>query len=286
MATVHLTDEQWGFIEPLLPPPARTGRPRADDRMASAQTLGRGRHLGAHLAGSTGRPGRARPTRLVQGFPGWLVRAREARRRIRRIDEEGQGDEMDAGGRRQWPAARVSLGQCQPRGGAAGSADPGHDHSRSPAWPPQAATREAGGGPRICSSRVSPGSTPPRHPHVHSTQAASGDVEGQARTPGGCPPGRLSDAVHCGAELRLVGQLPAAADPLGAPVRRLPERIRFRSHAAVCAPSDCPRVPDPVELIRARAVYAARSVPPRWSTTCSGTRQPTRGAPASSAPRR
>lgn len=55
---------------------------------------------------------------------------------------------------------------------------------------------------------------------------------------------------------------------------------------AVCAPSDCPRVPDPVELIRARAVYAARSVPPRWSTTCSGTRQPTRGAPASSAPRR
>jgi transposase len=32
MATVHLTDEQWAFIQPLLPPPARTGRPRADDR--------------------------------------------------------------------------------------------------------------------------------------------------------------------------------------------------------------------------------------------------------------
>src|SRR5215469_2007565 len=32
MATVHMTDEQWAFIEPLLPPPARTGRPRADDR--------------------------------------------------------------------------------------------------------------------------------------------------------------------------------------------------------------------------------------------------------------
>lgn len=31
MATVHLTDEQWGFIQPLLPPPARPGRPRADD---------------------------------------------------------------------------------------------------------------------------------------------------------------------------------------------------------------------------------------------------------------
>lgn len=32
MATVHLTDGQWTFIQPLLPPPARTGRPRADDR--------------------------------------------------------------------------------------------------------------------------------------------------------------------------------------------------------------------------------------------------------------
>jgi len=29
----ELTDEQWEFIEPLLPRKARTGRPRADDRM-------------------------------------------------------------------------------------------------------------------------------------------------------------------------------------------------------------------------------------------------------------
>nr|WP_243029003.1 IS5 family transposase [Thermus albus] len=28
----ELRDEQWAFIEPLLPPKARTGRPRADDR--------------------------------------------------------------------------------------------------------------------------------------------------------------------------------------------------------------------------------------------------------------
>ena len=28
----ELTDEQWGFIEPLLPPKAKMGRPRADDR--------------------------------------------------------------------------------------------------------------------------------------------------------------------------------------------------------------------------------------------------------------
>lgn len=28
----ELTDEQWAVLAPLLPPPARTGRPRADDR--------------------------------------------------------------------------------------------------------------------------------------------------------------------------------------------------------------------------------------------------------------
>jgi transposase len=32
MANVHLTDRQWAFIQPLLPPPAHTGRPCADDR--------------------------------------------------------------------------------------------------------------------------------------------------------------------------------------------------------------------------------------------------------------
>jgi transposase len=32
MAALHLTDRQWAFVQPLLPPPARTGRPRADDR--------------------------------------------------------------------------------------------------------------------------------------------------------------------------------------------------------------------------------------------------------------
>jgi transposase len=39
MATVQLTDEQWTFIQPLLPPPARTGRPRADDRRTIAGIL-------------------------------------------------------------------------------------------------------------------------------------------------------------------------------------------------------------------------------------------------------
>jgi transposase len=32
MSRIHLTDQQWALIEPLLPPPARTGRPRANDR--------------------------------------------------------------------------------------------------------------------------------------------------------------------------------------------------------------------------------------------------------------
>lgn len=32
MGRIHLTDQQWAFIRPHLPPPARTGRPRADDR--------------------------------------------------------------------------------------------------------------------------------------------------------------------------------------------------------------------------------------------------------------
>ena len=28
----ELTDEQWAFLAPLLPPQAQTGRPRIDDR--------------------------------------------------------------------------------------------------------------------------------------------------------------------------------------------------------------------------------------------------------------
>ncbi|HEV2459148.1 MAG TPA: IS5 family transposase [Ktedonobacterales bacterium] len=32
MSRIGLTEQQWAFIRPLLPPPAHTGRPRADDR--------------------------------------------------------------------------------------------------------------------------------------------------------------------------------------------------------------------------------------------------------------
>lgn len=48
---------------------------------------------------------------------------------------------------------------------------------------------------------------------------------------------------------------------------------RSRCHDTVCAPSDCPRVPDPVGLSRARAVDEARSVQPSWSTNGSGPHQ-------------
>jgi hypothetical protein len=32
MSSIRLTDRQWAFIRPYLPPPACTGRPRGDDR--------------------------------------------------------------------------------------------------------------------------------------------------------------------------------------------------------------------------------------------------------------
>ncbi len=32
MCRIHLADAQWAFVQPFLPPPAHTGRPRADDR--------------------------------------------------------------------------------------------------------------------------------------------------------------------------------------------------------------------------------------------------------------
>jgi transposase len=32
MSRIGLTEQHWAFIQPLLPPPAPTGRPRANDR--------------------------------------------------------------------------------------------------------------------------------------------------------------------------------------------------------------------------------------------------------------
>jgi transposase len=39
MSRIHLTDGQWAFVQPQLPPPARTGRPRANDRRTTEGIL-------------------------------------------------------------------------------------------------------------------------------------------------------------------------------------------------------------------------------------------------------
>jgi transposase len=39
MSKIGFTDQQWAFIQPLLPPPAHTGRPRANDRRTIAGIL-------------------------------------------------------------------------------------------------------------------------------------------------------------------------------------------------------------------------------------------------------
>jgi hypothetical protein len=67
---------------------------------------------------------------------------------------------------------------------------------------------------------------------------------------------------------------------------RLPERIRFRRRDALCAPSDCPRVPDPVRVRRVRSVYEARSAQRSWSTNGSRPNQRIKGYTASNVPRR
>jgi transposase len=39
MSRIHLSERQWAFIQPLLLPPAHTGRPRADDRRTTEGIL-------------------------------------------------------------------------------------------------------------------------------------------------------------------------------------------------------------------------------------------------------
>ena len=165
MATVHLTDKQWAFIQPLLPPPAHTGRPRADDRRTiegilyilitgcrwqdlpreygapttvwrRLKALGRGGRLGAHLAG--------RACRLdMQGKLDWsmafldgsFVPAKKGGEKVG-LTRKGKGTKwmlvVDGNG---LPLG-FHLRRRQPRGGAAGGADAGHDPGGSPTWPP------------------------------------------------------------------------------------------------------------------------------------------------------
>src|SRR5712691_6048274 len=122
MSRIHLTDTQWAFIHPLLPPPARTGRPRADDRRtiegilyvlvtgcrwqdlpreygAPTTVWRRLKRWGeegvwerAHLACYPRHARLARRVRLVHGLPRRFVRAREEGRRHGRSHQEGEGD--------------------------------------------------------------------------------------------------------------------------------------------------------------------------------------------------
>jgi transposase len=106
MGRIHLAERKWQFIRLLVPPPARTGPPRADDRRTIEGILyvlitgcrwqdlpreygapttvwdrlkrwGEAGGVGAHLAGSTRRPRPTRQARLVEGLSRWLLRTRQ-----------------------------------------------------------------------------------------------------------------------------------------------------------------------------------------------------------------
>jgi transposase len=85
----ELTDEQWALLAPLLPPPARTGRPRADDR----KTLN-----GIIYVLATGCRWQDIPPRYGSGKTCW--------HRLRRWQREGVWDRL-------WQALLGTLGQHQ-----------------------------------------------------------------------------------------------------------------------------------------------------------------------------
>lgn len=88
MARIHLTDTQWGFIRPFLPPPARTGRPRADDRRTIEGIL---------YVLITGCRWQDLPREYGAPTTVW--------RRLKRWGEEGIWERI-------WRAALVALDQC------------------------------------------------------------------------------------------------------------------------------------------------------------------------------
>jgi transposase len=92
MSRIHLTDRQWTFIQPLLPPQARTGRPRADDR----RTIDRHTIDGILYPLVTGCRWQDLPSEYGAPTTVW--------RRLRRWGEEGMWERI-------WRAALAALDQ-------------------------------------------------------------------------------------------------------------------------------------------------------------------------------
>jgi transposase len=88
MSRIRLTDQQWAFIHPLLPPPACTGRPRADDRRTIEAIL---------YVLITGCRWQDLPREYGASTTAW--------RRLKRWGEEGVWERI-------WRAALATLDQC------------------------------------------------------------------------------------------------------------------------------------------------------------------------------
>ncbi len=92
----ELSDEQWAFLQPLRPPKARTGRPRADDR----KTLN-----GILYVLTTGCRWLDRPAKDSSYQTAW-----------RKLSEVLQRDAPQEGNRIECPVGRHNLPQACPLG--------------------------------------------------------------------------------------------------------------------------------------------------------------------------
>jgi transposase len=260
-------DRQWAFIRPFLPPPARTGRPRADDRqtingilyvlVTGCRWQDLPREYGA-------------PTTVWRRLKRWGadgIWERIWRAALAALDRQGQLDWTLAcldgsfvpaknGGEkvgltRKGKGAKWMLvidGNGMPLGFHLDSAQVAEVRLAERTLDTVAVARPRGR-PRQRPDKLvaDRGYDRGRFRHtlrrrgiqmcIPSKPRPSGarDLEGEAGTPGGGAQSRLSLALQGGTQLRLAGRLPTTAHPLGAPVRRLPGLVRGRAHAALRA---------------------------------------------------